>query len=82
MVREKILRQDLVAGRMIVTQDTKTTFDLGGNATEIKFADEYGLAYTETRTYGRGYQITGLTVTSARKSGTDQVTVSTAGSYT
>jgi hypothetical protein len=82
MTRERILRQDLVAGRMVTTQDIKTTYDLGGNPTEIKFTDEYGLAYTETRSYGRGYQITDATVTSARTSGSDIVTVSTAGAYT
>ena len=78
MVREKILRQDLVAGRMIVTQDIKTTYDLGGNATQIDFADDSGHAYTETRTYARGYQLTGATFSNAGAG----VNVITSGSYT
>jgi len=62
---------------MIVTQDTKTTFDLGGNPTEIKFYDYQGWAYTETRTYAKGYQITNATF-SARAG----VTATTSGSFT
>ena len=31
---------------MIVTQDTRTTFDLSGNPTEIKFYDYQGWADT------------------------------------
>ena len=78
MVREKILRQDLLAGRMIVTQDIKTTYDLGGNATEIDFYDDSGHAYTETRTYSQGYQLNGATFSNAGAG----VNVITAGSYT
>ena len=52
MTRERILRQDLVAGRMLVTQDVVTKYDLGNMATEIKLYDEYGLTITEDRTYG------------------------------
>ena len=62
---------------MIVTQDTKTTFDLGGNPTEIKFYDSSGWAYTETRTYAKGYQITNATF-SARAG----LTATTSGSFT
>ncbi len=59
--RERILRYDTSTGRMAVTQDIQTTFDLGDNPTEIRVYDDYGLAYTETRTYAKGYQLTNAT---------------------
>jgi hypothetical protein len=34
--------------RMVTTQDVRTTYDLGRNATEIKFYDNHGWAFTET----------------------------------
>ena len=77
MTREKILRQDLVAGRMVVTQDIVRSHDFGDNEPEIKLYDEYGLAVTETRTYSRGYQLTGATFTP-----TAGVTATTSGAYT
>ena len=33
LVRERIMRYDVVTGRMVTTQDTHTTYDLGKNAT-------------------------------------------------
>ena len=77
LVRERIWRYDSTSDMMIVTQDTKTTFDLGGNPTEIKFYDSSGWAYTETRTYAKGYQITNATF-SARAG----LTATTSGSFT
>ena len=74
LVRERIWRYDGATDMMIVTQDTKTTFDLGGNPTEIKFSDYKGWAYTETRTYAKGYQITNATF-SARADITVMATV-------
>jgi len=38
----------MINERMVVTQDTQTTYDLGGNPTEIKFYDSSGWAYTGT----------------------------------
>jgi hypothetical protein len=64
--------------KMVVKQDIRTVYDLGGNPTEVKFYDNLGLAYTETRTYARGYQLTGATFSDVRA----DVTVSTSGSYT
>jgi len=58
-------------------QDKRTTYDLGGNPTEIKFYDNDGWAYTETRTYARGYQLTDFSTSVA-----GDVTINTAGSYT
>jgi hypothetical protein len=63
---------------MVVRQDIRTTYDLGGNATQVKFCDDLGLAYTETRTYARGYQLTGASFSDVRA----DVTVTTNGSYT
>jgi hypothetical protein len=77
-VREKIMAWHGTNERMVVKQDIKTTYDLGGNPTEVKFYDNLGLAYTETRTYARGYQLTGASFSDL---GTN-VTVSTSGSYT
>ena len=62
---------------MVVMQDKRTTYDLGGNPTEIKFYDNDGWAYTETRTYARGYQLTDFSTSVA-----GDVTINTAGSYT
>ena len=62
LVRERILRWDNTLKRMVTTQDIRTTYDLGNNPTQIDFACEYA-SYTETRTYARGYQLTGFTVT-------------------
>jgi len=77
LIRERIWRYDWEKDRMIVTQDTQTKYDLGGNPTEIKFYDAYGWAYTETRTYARGYQITDTTF--SQRTG---VTATTSGSFT
>jgi len=60
-----------------VMQDKRTTYDLGGNPVEIKFYDNDGWAYTETRTYARGYQLTDFST-----SEDGDVTITTAGSYT
>jgi YD repeat-containing protein len=78
--REKIMAWDGTAGveRMVVKQDIVTNYDLGGNPTQIKFYDNLGLAYTETRTYARGYQLTGASFSDLGTS----VTVNTSGSYT
>ena len=59
LVRERILRWDNTLKRMVTTQDIRTTYDLGNNPVEIDFYDDQGSAYTETRTYARGYQLTG-----------------------
>jgi len=63
--------------RMLVTQEIHTKYDLGRNPTEIKYHDAFGWALTETRSYARGYQLTGFS-TSARA----DITVDTSGSYT
>ena len=62
LVRERILRWDNTLKRMVTTQDIRTTYDLGNNPTQIDFYDDQGLAYTETRTYARGYQLIGRVV--------------------
>ena len=62
---------------MLVTQEIHTKYDLGRNPTEIKYHDAFGWALTETRSYARGYQLTGFS-TSARA----DITVDTSGSYT
>jgi len=76
-VREKIMAWDAANERMVVKQDIVTSYDLGGNPTEIKFYDNLGLAYTETRTYARGYQLTGASFTTLGAG----VTVTTSGTY-
>jgi len=55
MTRERIMQWDNTNEKMVVLQDKRTTYDLGGNPTEIRFYDNAGWAYTETRTYARGY---------------------------
>jgi hypothetical protein len=84
LIRERILRWDATFTRMVVTQDIRTTYDLGNNPTTIEFFDEYGLAYTETRTYARGYQLTdcAVTIPVVRQSGIYRVNYATTGSYT
>ena len=77
LTRERILKWDKDKERMNVLQDVRTTYDLGGKAKEIKFYDQSGWAYTETRAYARGYQLTGATFQAAAG-----VTVTTSGSYT
>ena len=77
MTRERIMQWDNTNEKMTVMQDKRTTYDLGGNPTEIKFYDNDGWAYTETRTYARGYQLTDFST-----SEDGDVTINTAGSYT
>ena len=77
MTRERIMQWDNTNEKMVVMQDKRTTYDLGGNPTEIKFYDNAGWAYTETRTYARGYQLTDFSTSVA-----GDVTINTAGSYT
>jgi len=77
MTRERIMSWDNTNEKMVVMQDKRTTYDLGGNPTEIKFYDNAGWAYTETRTYARGYQLTDFSTSEA-----GDVTINTAGSYT
>ena len=59
-------------------QDIRSEYDLGGNPTTVYFYDNVGKAYKETRTYAKGYQITG---SSFSETGSG-VAVSTTGSYT
>ncbi len=74
---ERIWQYDKTAKRMLITRETRTTFDLMGNPTEIKYYDVDGFAFTEQRTYARGGQLTGFTIPSTAA----DVTVNTAGSY-
>jgi hypothetical protein len=62
---------------MKITQDVEYTYDLGRNVTQVKFSDDRGWVYTETRTYARGYQLTDFSEEHATG-----VTVITGGSYT
>jgi len=66
------MRYDVVTGRMVTTHDTHTTYDLGKNATQINVYSNLGpggaaaaWAYTESRTYASGYQITGFSTNAA-----------------
>ena len=79
MTRERVMERVVVSEteRMNVLQDKRTTYDLGGNPTEIVFYDNVGKAFKETRTYARGYQITDATISDT---GTN-VNVSTSGAY-
>jgi len=77
MSRERIMSWDNTNEKMVVMQDKRTTYDLGGNPVEIQFYDNAGWAYTETRTYARGYQLTDFST-----SEDGDVTINTAGSYT
>jgi hypothetical protein len=61
LVRERIFRwYDSGTGieQMKITQDVEYTYDLGRNPIEVKFSDDAGWAYTETRSYAKGYQLT------------------------
>ena len=77
LTRERIWRYDVVSEMMVVTQDIQTTFDLGRNPTGIKFSDNSGWAYTETRSYARGYQLVDFSTSNATG-----VSVTASGSYT
>jgi hypothetical protein len=77
MVREQIIKFDAGSDRMQVMSDIQTTYDLGRNPITIKVYDKSGWAYTETRTYARGHQLTGFSTSAAA-----DVTISTHGSYT
>jgi hypothetical protein len=71
------LRWDETAEQMKVTQDVEYTYDLGRNVTQVRFSDDEGWVYTETRSYARGYQLTDFSEEHA-----SGVTVIAAGSYT
>jgi len=77
LTRERTWRYDSTTEMMIVTQDKITSYDLGGNPTEIKYYDNLGWVYTETRTYAKGFQITNA-ILNARGG----VTANTSGSFT
>jgi len=77
MTRERVWRYDVGEERMIVTQDTITEYDLAGNPTSIKFCNQDGWAYTESRTYASGYQLTGFSISNAA-----DVSVTTSGIFT
>ena len=79
MTRERVLKRVEESGveRMNVLEEKRTTYDLGNNPTEVKFYDNVGWAYTETRSYARGYQLIDFSTQAAQG-----VTVSTSGSYT
>ena len=59
------------------TQDIQTTFDLGRNPISIKTYDNSGWAFTETRSYARGYQLVDFSTSNATG-----VSVTASGSYT
>jgi hypothetical protein len=50
---------------MQVMNDIQTTYDLGRNPITVKVYDNSGWAYTETRTYAKGYQLTGFSTSAA-----------------
>jgi len=60
VVRERYLKYNSTSQRMETLQDTQTDYDLGHNPTSVKFYDNSGWAFTETRTYAKGYQLTGF----------------------
>ncbi len=74
---ERIWQYDKTAKRLLITRETRTTYDLMGNPTEIKYYDVDGFAFTEQRTYARGGQLTGFSIPTTAAN----VTVDTAGSY-
>ena len=73
MTREWILKYTSgTEERMTVLKDVRTTYDLGHNPTEIKVYSNSGpggaaaaWAYTESRMYASGYQITGFSTNAA-----------------
>jgi YD repeat-containing protein len=75
-VREQIIKYDSASDRMQVMSDIQTTYDLGRNPITVKVYDNSGWAYTETRTYAKGYQLTGFSTSAAAG-----VVFSTSGSY-
>ncbi len=81
LTREQILKYNVGTDRMEILQDVQKTYDLGGNVLTVKFSDNHGWAFTETRTYANGYQLTGV-AESHRTSGSYPVTVNQGGSYT
>jgi hypothetical protein len=84
LIHEKVLQYSPSNDRMIVTHERETEYDLGRNPTTVKYFDSYGLAFTETRSYARGYQLTDFStqVASGRTSGVNRVGINTSGSYT
>jgi YD repeat-containing protein len=77
LTREQIIRYVASDDKMQVMSDIQTTYDLGRNPVTVKVYDNSGWAYTETRTYAMGYQLTGFSTSAAA-----DVTISTHGSYT
>jgi YD repeat-containing protein len=77
LTREQIIRYIESDDKMQVMSDIQTTYDLGRNPITIKVYDNSGWAYTETRTYAKGYQLTGFSTSAAAG-----VTINTHGSYT
>jgi len=82
LVKERILKYNQATGRMEILQDTRTTYDLGGNPTEIQFYDEHGWAYTETRSYAKGYQLTDFAISNRTTGGYPVTPVVQADQYT
>ena len=78
LTRERVMAWNATDERMEVRQDIRTTYDLGENPTVVDFYDNEGLAFRDTRTYARGYQLTGSTISDTGAG----VNVSTAGFYT
>jgi hypothetical protein len=79
LVNERILRWDDTAKKMRTTQEIRTTYDLGGNPTTIETFNDYGLVFSEARTYARGHQIKSFTLTAGPNS---TITGATSGNYT
>jgi hypothetical protein len=77
LIREQIIRYIASDDKMQVMSDIQTTYDLGRNPITVKVYDNSGWAFTETRTYAKGYQLTGFSTSAAA-----DVTINTSGSYT